>query len=69
MRGSKNIVDPHIPYGWLVEKEYTKNGKIEDTGIIFLTNRECPFHCLMCDLWKNTTDYTVETGSIPQQIE
>jgi radical SAM enzyme (TIGR01210 family) len=69
MRGNKNNVDPHIPYGWLVEKEYTKNGKIEDTGIIFLTNRECPFHCLMCDLWKNTTDNTVESGNIPQQIE
>jgi archaeosine synthase beta-subunit len=69
MRDSKNIVDPHTPYGWLVEKEYTKGGKAEETGIIFLTNRECPFHCLMCDLWKNTTDFSVESGSIPQQIE
>ena len=63
MRGSKNIVDPHMPYGWLVEKEYTKSGKVEDTGIIFLTNRECPFHCLMCDLWKNTTDSQLNPGS------
>ncbi len=69
MRGSKNPVDPHLPYGWLVEKEYTTNRKVEDTGIIFLTNRECPFHCLMCDLWKNTTDIPAELGSIPHQIE
>jgi archaeosine synthase beta-subunit len=69
MRGSKNIVDPHLPYGWLVEKELTDSGKIEDTGIIFLTNMECPFHCLMCDLWKNTTDEPVETGDIPGQIK
>lgn len=69
MRGKKNPVDPHRPYGWLVEKERTITGKIEDTGIIFLTNRECPFHCLMCDLWKNTTDETVPVGSIPEQIE
>jgi radical SAM enzyme (TIGR01210 family) len=69
MRGSKNIVDPLMPYGWLVEKERTVSGKIEDTGIIFLTNRECPFHCLMCDLWKNTTNKTVNTGLIPKQIE
>jgi hypothetical protein len=68
MRGSKNPVDPHTPYGWLVEKEYTKSGKVEDTGIIFLTNRECPFRCLMCDLWKNTTDFSVESGSVSQQI-
>jgi radical SAM enzyme (TIGR01210 family) len=69
MRGNKNPVDPQRPYGWLVEKERTISGKIEDTGIIFLTNRECPFHCLMCDLWKNTTDKSVAAGSIPNQIE
>jgi archaeosine synthase beta-subunit len=69
LRGRKNTVDPRKPYGWLVEKERTRSGNIEDTGIIFLTNRECTFHCLMCDLWKNTTDYTVAIGDIPHQIE
>jgi archaeosine synthase beta-subunit len=69
MRGNKNPVDPQRPYAWLVEKERTISGKIEDTGIIFLTNRECPFHCLMCDLWKNTTDASVPVGAIPNQIE
>lgn len=68
-RGKKNSVDPGRPYSWLVEKERTFSGKIEDTGIIFLTNRECPFHCLMCDLWKNTTDVSVPAGAIPGQIE
>ncbi|MGA2406736.1 MAG: hypothetical protein ABSF81_08305 [Bacteroidales bacterium] len=68
MRGNKNPVDPWKPYGWMVEKERTISGKIEDTGIIFLTNRECPFHCLMCDLWKNTTDESVPAGAIPAQI-
>jgi archaeosine synthase beta-subunit len=69
MRGNKNPVNPQKPYGFLVEKERTVSGKIEDTGIIFLTNRECSFHCLMCDLWKNTTDETVPIGSIPNQIQ
>jgi radical SAM enzyme (TIGR01210 family) len=69
MRGSKNPVDAQKPYCWLVEKERTLSGKIEDTGIIFLTNRECPYHCLMCDLWKNTTDRSVPVGAIPNQIE
>ena len=68
-RGKKNHIDPQKPYSWLVEKERTRSGKIEDTGTIFLSNLECPFRCLMCDLWKNTTNKSVRTGDIPNQIE
>jgi len=68
-RGNKNLVDSQKPYAWLVEKERTASGKIEDIGIIFLTNKECPFHCLMCDLWKNTTDKSVPIGAVPNQIK
>jgi archaeosine synthase beta-subunit len=68
-RGKKNSVDPRKPYAWLVEKERTSSGAIEDVATIFLTNRECPFHCLMCDLWKNTTDKSIPYGAIPDQIE
>lgn len=68
-RGRKNSVDPQKPYAWLVEKERTISGEVEDVAIIFLTNRECSFHCLMCDLWKNTTDDSVPAGAIPNQIE
>jgi len=45
------------------------SGRIEEVVTIFLTNRECPFKCLMCDLWKNTTDDPVPAGAIPAQIE
>jgi radical SAM enzyme (TIGR01210 family) len=68
-RGKKNSVDTYKPYAYLVEKECTAYGSIEDTAIIFLTNSECPFSCLMCDLWKNTTDKPVPIGAIPKQIE
>lgn len=68
-RGEKNDVDPSKPYAFLVEKERTSKGQIEDTAVIFLTNKECPFHCLMCDLWKNTTDRPLMPGKIPGQIE
>jgi archaeosine synthase beta-subunit len=68
-RGVKKPVDPYKPYAWLVEKERAASGRVEDTAIIFLTNRECSFHCLMCDLWKNTTDVPVPVGAIPGQIE
>ncbi len=68
-RKKKNTVNPQKPYAWLIEKEHSQFGIIVDVGIIFLTNRECPFHCLMCDLWKNTTDEIVPIGAIPNQIK
>ena len=68
LRGPKNKVDPFRPYHFLVEQERTKAGSVEDFATIFLSNRECPFRCLMCDLWKNTTDTTVPAGAIAQQI-
>lgn len=69
LRGKKNSVNSSMPYAWLTEKERTQTGEIEDVSVIFLTNRECPFHCLVCDLWKYTTDETVPAGAISTQIE
>jgi radical SAM enzyme (TIGR01210 family) len=68
-RGSKNPVDPRRPYAFLVEPECAASGQVEDVATLFLTNRACPFHCLMCDLWRNTTDKRVPAGSIPEQID
>jgi len=68
-RGLKNHVDPFRPYHFLIEKERSLSGEIEDVITIFLSNKECRFSCLMCDLWKNTTDVPVPEGAIPQQIE
>ena len=67
-RPARNEVDKFEPYACLVEKERSNSGLVEDTGIIFLTNKECSFTCLMCDLWKNTTLTSVPTGAIPEQI-
>src|SRR5262245_44507717 len=69
LRGQKNVVDPSRPYSFLVEPERTREGTVEDTAVVFLTNRQCPFRCLMCDLWKNTTDQRVPDGAIAAQIE
>ncbi|MBK9106327.1 MAG: radical SAM protein [Saprospiraceae bacterium] len=67
-RAPKNQVDELLPYAFLVEEECTASGAIESVATLFLTNKECPFRCLMCDLWKNTTDERVQPGSIPAQI-
>src|SRR5262245_50858609 len=67
-RPAKNAVDPRRPYAWLVERERSARGEVVDVAVVFLTNRECPLRCLMCDLWKNTLDEAVAPGAIPEQI-
>lgn len=68
-RPPKADVDPAVPYAYLVEPERTAAGAVEDVATVFLTNRECPFRCLMCDLWTHTTDEMVSEGAIPAQID
>jgi archaeosine synthase beta-subunit len=68
-RPPKSKVDPWRPHAFLVEPERTKGGTVEDVSTLFLTNRECPFRCLMCDLWKHTTDQRVPDGAIAAQVE
>ncbi len=33
-RGNKNSVDPRKPYAWIVEKERTSSGTVEDVATI-----------------------------------
>ena len=68
-RGPRNAVDPERPYAFLVEEEYSAEREVVPVATIFLTNRECPWRCVMCDLWKNTLEQSVPTGAIPRQIE
>jgi len=68
-RPPKHPVDPSIPYRFLHEREPDPAGQIREVNTIFLTNRECPFRCLMCDLWKHTLDEPTPPGAIPRQIE
>jgi archaeosine synthase beta-subunit len=69
-RPPRNAVSPDRPYAWLVEQEPAPGGagRVVDVATLFLTNRECPFRCLMCDLWKNTLETSVAPGQIPEQI-
>ncbi len=67
-RPSRNQVDAYTPYAFLVEDERSHTGEVVPVATVFLTNRECPWRCLMCDLWKNTLIDSVPVGAIPQQI-
>jgi radical SAM enzyme (TIGR01210 family) len=68
-RPPRNAVDPHRPYAFLVEDECSADMEAVPVATVFLTNRECPWRCVMCDLWKNTLTESVPAGAIPQQIE
>jgi hypothetical protein len=67
-RPPKNRVDPRRAYAATWEEERGEHGALVPTAVVFLTNRECPFRCVMCDLWTNTLDTTVPPGAIPGQI-
>ena len=68
-RPPRNALDPFRPHGFFLEPERSGSGRIASSAVILLTNRECPWRCLMCDLWKNTLPYKVPPGAIPAQIE
>src|SRR5882757_8265431 len=67
-RSRHNPPDPRRPHAFLVEEERAESGEIVSVATIFLTNRECPWRCLMCDLWKNTLTESIPSGAIPEQI-
>jgi radical SAM enzyme (TIGR01210 family) len=69
LRGGRNVVDAQRPYAFFVEDECTASGERATVATVFLTNRECPWTCLMCDLWKNTLTQDVPPGAIPRQID
>jgi radical SAM enzyme (TIGR01210 family) len=66
---ARHELDPQRPYAFLAEDERSAAGEIVKVATVFLTNRECPWRCLMCDLWRNTLTSTVPLGAIPAQID
>lgn len=67
-RPRREALDASRPYRFLTETETGPDGSQFDVATVFLTNRECPFRCVMCDLWRNTLEQSVPPGAIPQQI-
>jgi len=68
-RPARTAVDPLRPYSFVAEQERAESGEVVSVATIFLTNRECPWRCLMCDLWRNTLTESVSPGAIPAQID
>jgi len=67
-RGARNALDAGRAYAELAEEEPCGSGEPVSVSTVFLTNRECPWRCLMCDLWRNTLTETLPAGAVPAQI-
>jgi radical SAM enzyme (TIGR01210 family) len=68
-RPARELRNAYVPYEYFVEEECAAGGAIEPVATVFLTNKECPFRCVMCDLWRNTLTESVPVGAIPKQID
>jgi radical SAM enzyme (TIGR01210 family) len=68
-RGSRSPLDPAKPYAYFVEREHSRAGEVEDVAAVFLTNKECPFRCVFCDLWQNTLPDRIAEGLVAGQVE
>jgi len=67
-RGPRNRLDPSKAYAQFIEIEPDELGSPTEIATVFLTNKECPWRCLMCDLWRNTLEISVPPGAVPGQI-
>src|SRR5205085_1453036 len=67
-RGARLTHDPWRPQGVIVEDEPQSDGTLARVATIFLTGRECPWRCAMCDLWRYTVPGDTPRGAIPAQI-
>jgi radical SAM enzyme (TIGR01210 family) len=68
LRSARPAHDPWRYQDVLIEDEPTERGDVARVGTIFLTGRECPWRCAMCDLWRFTTRADTPAGAIPAQI-
>ena len=65
-RPTFNVRTPHSVF---VERERSAAGELLPTLTVLLRSRECPWHCLMCDLWKSTVSQPIPLGAVPAQID
>ena len=67
-REPRPLHDPWRHQGIIVEDERTADGRTARAATVFLTGRECPWRCVMCDLWQYTIAGDTPRGAIPTQV-
>lgn len=68
LRSAKTPRDPWKHLGIVHEQETDARGKLVETSTVFLVGSECPFRCLMCDLWQYTLDQPTPSDALPKQL-
>jgi radical SAM enzyme (TIGR01210 family) len=67
-RPGREPVDPASAHALTVEDELGADRRVTPVATVFLTGRECPWRCVMCDLWRHTTIGDTPRGAIPRQV-
>ncbi len=67
-RGPRPSHDVYQPQAAFLEEERADHGQIVPVLTVLLTGRECPWRCVMCDLWKGTVTQPVPAGAVPRQV-
>lgn len=57
------------PAGFLWEEEWQGGTRILPGLTVFLANRECPWRCVMCDLWRGAAAGRVGPDDIVAQVD
>jgi archaeosine synthase beta-subunit len=68
-RPARPAHDPWRPPEIILENECGADGGIDRTATVFLVGRECPWRCVMCDLWRQTTAGRTPRGAIAAQVQ
>jgi radical SAM enzyme (TIGR01210 family) len=68
-RPVRPLHDPWRHQGVRVEDERAADGTLARVATIFLTGRECPWRCAMCDLWQYTIDDDTPPGALVKQLD
>jgi radical SAM enzyme (TIGR01210 family) len=67
-RPARAANDPWGPPQVVIEDERAPDGTLARVATVFLTGRECPWRCVMCDLWAHTIVGDTPAGAIVAQI-
>jgi radical SAM enzyme (TIGR01210 family) len=68
-RRPRPLHDPWQHQGVMVEDERAADGTIVRVATVFLTGSECPWRCVMCDLWQHTIAGDTPPGALPGQLD